>query len=118
MKTLGSYIHHDMVPELRPEDVKSIRYSVDNGKIIDHHKEIYLYMSKNKQIDFSTRDYYYKYVVKKEEPVLLGIFFGFTRNHLYDYKNTLKIVPNTSFHKRLHKGKTLYEHRTHLLVKL
>ena len=40
MKTLGSYIHHDMVPELRPEDVKSIRYSVVDGKVIDHHKEM------------------------------------------------------------------------------
>ena len=114
MKTLGSYIHHDMVPELRPEDVKSIRYSLVNGKVIDHHKEMYLYISKGTPVSLSTEDYYEKYFLLTNDEILRFFY----RNMLYRPDKYLKIVPNTSFHKRLHKGKTLYEYQSHLLVKL
>lgn len=117
-KLFGAYIYHDMVPELKPKNISSIRYSTVDGKLIDHHKELFLSKTKsNYVLRPETYAYYKKYIAGEDDfsmqhYELLRFFLALGT------LKCLKIVPNSKIFKELYEGKVLYSHRTLLMVKV
>ena len=117
-KLFGAYIHHDMNPEIKPKDILSVRYSMVDGKLIDHHKELFLSKTKSNCVLKPETYVYYKKYIAGEDDFSMQHYELLRFFRALSTLKCLKIVPNSKIFKELYKGKVLYSHRTLLMVKV